>query len=394
MITLFENLQLLKENDSSLFYNGKLYSREKDLYDLYKLTADKINNMGDFTVIRPILRKYDHRGILDMPLYTRGLNYDKYPEDISVLVRDTRFQRYLYDDNLLDVIEDLININKDLDNIDLEDLKNKEIDRQNNKNNLKKQYSYNENNPFEYLNKKYLFKESTLYINVYNNNAITLSTEPPYNYEKESIISSYTVDGYYTLNNKLPALLKDANLQVIDAHVNTRSNNGSLDIYRFNNNQLNNYVLINYINHGLYIITHGDYIKTFKMEFDNTVTKLDNASDEIKELANILGMNNEGVKDTRPLSYNSDINITFHSLYSKPIMSYGSGFKYNNIFSNANRDILKKCRESIPKKFYNKIWQYNEDPNILLVSMKGFNFLTTKDMFFEDLEDNKNIIQN
>lgn len=74
----------------------------------------------------------------------------------------------------------------------------------------------------------------------------------------------------------------------------------------------------------------------------------------------------------------------FRSLFSRDKLSYGNGFKYNDIFKKDNS--LKKMAEN---PIVRAVWRYVDDPNLLLVATPGFNFLTTYDMFIEDINNLK-----
>ena len=66
------------------------------------------------------------------------------------------------------------------------------------------------------------------------------------------------------------------------------------------------------------------------------------------------------------------------SLYSKPAMSYSNGFKYGDIFLKDS-----KLGRLINQEFNARVraaWRYKDDPDIVLISTPGFNFISTTDV--------------
>lgn len=79
-----------------------------------------------------------------------------------------------------------------------------------------------------------------------------------------------------------------------------------------------------------------------------------------------------------------------HGDYARYTMSYGNGFKYDNLFDydkqlTSYTKKLNKKFNFIPNGNVNKIWRYKNDPKILLVSLTKYHILTTEERFLSDL---------
>lgn len=122
-MNLFENLQIIKENDHE--YNGKSYWNKKDMLNLYSTFVNKVNNIpfDDRIKLQPEFKKYNH-SVSFMPKYTLGLKNNIYPINIYDLIKDKYEQPFSDEDDVWDVIEDLISLNKYLDTVNIDELKN------------------------------------------------------------------------------------------------------------------------------------------------------------------------------------------------------------------------------------------------------------------------------
>lgn len=79
-----------------------------------------------------------------------------------------------------------------------------------------------------------------------------------------------------------------------------------------------------------------------------------------------------------------------HGDYARYTLSYGNGFKYNDLFDydkelTSYTTRLNKKFNFVPDGRVNKIWRYKNDPNILLVSLTKYHILTTEKRFLSDL---------
>lgn len=116
------------------------------------------------------------------------------------------------------------------------------------------------------------------------------------------------------------------------------------------------------------------------------------AGSEYVEIAKETKMTDEG--KTSPDGH-------WHSLYSRPAMSYSSGFTYGYLFENDRKMsslVNRALREhnaglppwsgrTIDYITVNKLWRCKEYSDLYLVSTPGFHFLTTADMLKKDCEE-------
>ena len=118
-------------------------------------------------------------------------------------------------------------------------------------------------------------------------------------------------------------------------------------------------------------------------ELSKSINKNNIEIKSLEDLAKYLKMTHKNV--TKQLAMDG-LYVTIHSLYSKDKMAYGNSFPYDNLFTIVDNSFIKKIKEYTKYKFYNKIWEYNKDSDIILVSMRGFNFITKKDDLLLDFE--------
>ena len=382
-MNLFENLQIMREVDSSHNYNGKTYYSKEDMLTLYDVFANKINNIdiNERMKLQKQFKKYDH-SVSFMPKYTKGLNMSNYPTNIYDLIQNKSEQPFLDEDDIWDVIEDLISLNKYLDEVDLNKLEVPQKSTNSKSNSLKDM----DVNTIEDLIAKYKFKETDLYVSFYKDGGYDkLSLSTYHLYKDESIIKSYIRKG------GIDSLLADKKVNLNKTNVTYSQYLGVINVWKFNNSILNDYIILESSSRVsgtlLFLIKFSDYSNLFTKSIDNNVN--DNVYPEYEELADSLKMYNSGLEKTYKFN---NVDIKFRSLYSREKMSYGAGFAYDDLFISANREVTKKFKECIGEKIYNKIWQYKNDENILLVSMPNFHYIVTKNMFFEDLENNKKLL--
>lgn len=92
-----------------------------------------------------------------------------------------------------------------------------------------------------------------------------------------------------------------------------------------------------------------------------------NSDDLIYKLATETNMTSTDVKQNG-----------MQSLYSRPAMSYSNSFKYGDIFSRDSR--LRRLIEQEYDAEIRAAWRYKDDPDIVLISTPGFNFISTTDV--------------
>lgn len=179
------------------------------------------------------------------------------------------------------------------------------------------------------------------------------------------------------MDSNFKLFLKFIEATPLDEAPTTRK--GYLHFQKFRINQQVETFMYNSILNTVNATYNGEYVTKEKDGVETTELiklykfRLDETANPYHDIINITEMRYLDGKDYCGL----------RSIAWRPTLSYRDGFKYGDIFRPRPR-IARLISMRLDVRV-NRAWEYIEDPEILLVAMRGYNFLTTVDMLAEDL---------
>lgn len=223
--------------------------------------------------------------------------------------------------------------------------------------------------------------------------------------------SNYSARTIVSIKNPNNISIEEANeyCNTIQKYITTHSKMDLFELYKNNCSVQNFYDYLKYINFRLDLrnISKAAPIGVDQEVYEEALTKYlvdyRNANEnEIK--TTVFGYKNDFPSDYEEVCLLTEMKFIgtkygLSSIAYRTRMSYSNGFKYKHLFTPSNSicKLLKNTLSEYPS-IIKKVWIYNNDKNILLISMSGYNFLTTIDMLLNDLNMTKtefnNYIQN